>query len=73
MSARPRSLRGNGELGIQRTGRCGENRYQGKGKVSVYGGLWNAESDEPIAAGDRVIVTAVKDMTAKVEKERGGI
>ena len=42
-----------------------------KGKVHVHGELWNAESDEPIAAGERVIVTEVKGMTVKVKKERG--
>ena len=42
-----------------------------KGKVHVHGELWNAESDEPIAAGDKVIVTEVKGMIVKVKKERG--
>jgi membrane protein implicated in regulation of membrane protease activity len=30
-------------------------------------------SDKPIAAGDRVIVTAMRGMTVKVKKERGGV
>ncbi len=34
---------------------------------------WNAETDEPIAAGERVIVTAVRGMTVKVNKERGAV
>ena len=42
-----------------------------KGRVRVHGELWNAESDEPITADERVIVTAVKRMTVKVKKERG--
>jgi membrane-bound serine protease (ClpP class) len=41
-----------------------------KGKVHVHGELWNAESEEPIAAGERVIVTEVKGMTIKVKKGR---
>ena len=44
-----------------------------KGKVHVHGEPWNAETDEPIAAGERVIVTAVRGMTVKVKKERGGV
>jgi membrane-bound serine protease (ClpP class) len=44
-----------------------------KGKVHVHGELWNAESDEPIAAGDRVVVTAVRGMTVKVKKARGEV
>jgi membrane-bound serine protease (ClpP class) len=43
------------------------------GKVHVHGELWNAESDEPIAAGDRVVVTALRGMTVKVKKERGEV
>ncbi|HUJ88972.1 MAG TPA: nodulation protein NfeD [Syntrophorhabdales bacterium] len=54
-----------GEEGIARTD------VKEKGKVYVHGELWNAESDEPIAADERVIVTAVKGMTVKVKKERG--
>ena len=44
-----------------------------KGKVYVHSGPWNTESDEPIAAGNRVMVTAVKGMTVKVKKERGEV
>ena len=50
------------------------------GKVCGLGELRNAGSDESIAAGDRVIltgccaiVTTVRGMTVKVEKERGGV
>jgi membrane-bound serine protease (ClpP class) len=39
------------------------------GKVFVHGELWDASSDEPIAAGDRIVVIAVDDMTVKVSKE----
>ena len=42
-----------------------------KGKVRVHGELWNARSEEPIAEGERVIVTEVKGMIIKVKKERG--
>jgi membrane-bound ClpP family serine protease len=44
-----------------------------KGWVYVHGELSNAETDEPIAAGDRVIVTALKGMTVKVKKEGGEV
>jgi len=44
-----------------------------RGKVHVHVELRNAETDEPIAAGDRVIVTAMRGMTVKVKKERGGV
>ena len=39
----------------------------------MHGELWDAESDEPIAAGERVMVTVVKGMTVKVNKERSYI
>ncbi len=42
-----------------------------KGRVQVHGELWNAESDEPIPAGERVVVVAVKGMTVKVKGEGG--
>ena len=42
-----------------------------KGKVYVHGELWNAQSEEPIGEGERVIVTEVKGMIVKVKKERG--
>ena len=37
----------------------------------MHSGLQNAETDEPLAAGVRVIVSAVKGTTVKVKKERG--
>jgi membrane protein implicated in regulation of membrane protease activity len=44
-----------------------------KRRVYVHSGLQNAEDDEPLAAGARVIVTAVKGMTVKVKRERGAV
>ena len=37
----------------------------------VHGEVWNAESEEPISADEKVIVTSVRGMTVKVKKERG--
>jgi len=54
-----------GETGVART------EVNEKGKVLVHGELWNAESEESIAEGERVIVTDVKGMIIKVKKERG--
>ena len=54
-----------GEEGVAKTD------VKEKGKVHVHGELWNAWSDEPIAADERVIVTEVKGMTVKVKKGRG--
>ncbi len=54
-----------GEEGVARTD------VHAAGKVYVHGELWKAQSDEPIAAGERVIVTAVKGMILNVKKERG--
>ena len=42
-----------------------------RGRVQVHGELWNAESDEPIAPGERVVVVSVKGMTVTVKKEGG--
>jgi hypothetical protein len=51
-----------------------------KRRVYVHSGLQNAETDEPLAAGDRVIltgcfaiVTAVEGMAVKAKKERGAV
>ncbi|HXI03619.1 MAG TPA: nodulation protein NfeD [Candidatus Saccharimonadales bacterium] len=38
------------------------------GKVFVHGEYWNATSREPIAAGQRVRVRSVKDLTIEVER-----
>ena len=55
------------------TGTCCKTDIKEKGKVHVHGELWNAESDEPIAAGDGVVVTALRGMTVKVKKARGEV
>ena len=39
-----------------------------EGKIFVRGEYWEAYSDEPIAAGEKIIVTAVEGMRAKVRK-----
>jgi membrane-bound serine protease (ClpP class) len=54
-----------GEAGVAKTD------IKETGKVRVHGELWNAESEESIAAGDRVVVTQVKGMTVQVRKARG--
>jgi len=54
-----------GEEGVARTD------IRESGKVYVHGELWNAQSEESIGEGERVIVTEVKGMTVKVKKERG--
>ncbi len=54
-----------GEEGVAKTD------VREKGKVYVHGELWNAQSEEPIGEGERVIVTEVKGMIIKVKKERG--
>ena len=38
------------------------------GKVFVYGELWNAESDEPIRAGERVRVVSADNLKLKVQR-----
>ncbi len=40
------------------------------GKVRLHGEIWNAESDVPVAAGDRVRVVRVDGMTLRVEPVR---
>jgi membrane-bound serine protease (ClpP class) len=41
------------------------------GKVFVHGELWDAVSDTPVRAGERVVITSVEGMTVKVEKQGG--
>lgn len=41
------------------------------GKVFVHGELWDAVSDHPLKAGERVVVISVHGMVIKVEQERG--
>ncbi|NLI82781.1 MAG: nodulation protein NfeD [Deltaproteobacteria bacterium] len=39
-----------------------------QGKVFVSGELWNAESDDPIGVGEKVVVTSVENLKLKVKK-----
>ncbi len=39
------------------------------GKIYVHGEIWNAESDEKIKKGEKVIVTALDGLTLKVKKQ----
>lgn len=39
-----------------------------QGKVFVNGETWNAESEEPVAAGEKVVVLAVDNLKLKVQK-----
>jgi membrane-bound serine protease (ClpP class) len=41
------------------------------GRVAVHGELWNATSDEPIKAGEKVTVSGVRNLTLKVRKKGG--
>ncbi len=52
-----------GEIGTALT------NVEQEGKVFVHGEYWNARSKVPISAGERVRVTAVKDLTVEVERE----
>lgn len=54
-----------GEVGTARTD------VAETGKVDLHGEIWNATSDEPIKAGEKVVVSQVKDLTLKVTKKRG--
>jgi membrane-bound serine protease (ClpP class) len=54
-----------GETGVARTD------ISHAGKAFVHGELWDAYSDTPIRAGERVLVAAVEGMTVKVEKAGG--
>ncbi len=40
-----------------------------KGQVFVHGEIWKAWSDEPVAAGEKVIVEKVEDLRLKVRKK----
>jgi membrane-bound serine protease (ClpP class) len=42
------------------------------GKVFVHGELWDAEAAEPVAPGERVEVTSVRDLTLAVRPHRRG-
>ena len=41
------------------------------GKVFLHGELWNATSDEPIRAGEKVVVTEVRGLALKVRRKGG--
>ena len=43
----------------------------GTGKVFIHGEYWNAESDEPIAKGEKVSVIGVEKLKLKVKKIGG--
>ncbi|MBI4682231.1 MAG: nodulation protein NfeD [Nitrospirae bacterium] len=42
------------------------------GQVFVHGELWQAWSDEPVKAGEKIIVEKVEDLKLKVKKAGGG-
>jgi membrane-bound serine protease (ClpP class) len=41
------------------------------GRVFVHGELWDAVSDDPVKAGERIVVVSIQDMVLKVKRERG--
>jgi len=45
-----------------------ERWEDGKGLVFVHGEYWNAESDEQLNPGDKIVVTDMKGLTLKVKK-----
>lgn len=52
-----------GEAGVAQTA------IAPKGKVFIHGELWDARSEEPIASGEEVVVTAVEGMVVRVKKD----
>jgi len=54
-----------GEVGVARTD------IAPSGKVFLHGELWDAKAEEPVRAGERVVVTAVEGMMVRVKKEGG--
>jgi membrane-bound serine protease (ClpP class) len=54
-----------GETGTARTD------VHESGKVFMHGELWNATSDEPIKAGEKVTVSGVANLTLKVRRKGG--
>lgn len=54
-----------GETGITKT------VVHETGKVLIHGELWNAVSDEPIKAGEKVIISKVENLTLKVRRKGG--
>ncbi|HLX10443.1 MAG TPA: nodulation protein NfeD [Thermoanaerobaculia bacterium] len=55
-----------GAEGLVRERGVARSELRPLGKVFVHGELWNAEAELPVAAGDPVEVTAVRDMTLAV-------
>jgi membrane-bound serine protease (ClpP class) len=44
-----------------------------RGKVFVHGELWDAVADEPVPAGERVEVVAVRNLTLAVRRRRDSV
>ena len=67
------------QLSKVKTGREGISAEEGTaktdvfetGKVFLHGELWNAISEEPIKAGEKIVVTEVRGLTLKVRKKGG--
>ena len=54
-----------GEVGVARTD------IDAFGKVFLHGELWDARSEAPVRAGERVVVAAVEGMIGEGQKRRG--
>jgi membrane-bound serine protease (ClpP class) len=55
---------------LHETGEAANHFHKdGTGKVNIHGELWNAESDEAIAKGDKVRVLKVQGLTLTVKKK----
>jgi membrane-bound serine protease (ClpP class) len=52
-----------GEVGVARSD------IAPSGKVFLHGELWDARAEDPVEAGERVVVIAVEGMMVKVRKE----
>ncbi|KAF0221537.1 MAG: hypothetical protein FD174_306 [Geobacteraceae bacterium] len=57
-----------GEEGLVGEGGRAESDLAPEGKIFVRGEYWDAWSDEPIAAGEKIVVTGVEGMRLKVKK-----
>ncbi len=53
-----------GEVGVARTA------LKPEGDVFIHGEIWKAEADQPIKKGEKVVVTAVEDLTLKVTRKK---
>jgi membrane-bound serine protease (ClpP class) len=53
-----------GEVGVAKTA------LKPEGDVFIHGEIWKAEADEPIKKGEKVVVTAVEDLTLKVTRKK---